>query len=319
MWRRTYFAAIIAGAVAYTVFDANATVLTGTNGNDLFSFQGDQHTVSTAITNPYTGETITLNGTFNVNQVSYDGLGGIDTLFMTNASDLLFIEDFAGNQIVSGIEVFFAGDGRDVIDLASNNFVLGHVTVDGGSSDDIIWSNAGNDLLNGRGGNDIVNGGPGNDTVNSGPGNDIVDGGPGNDIVDGGPGNDDIFFRIGSGVDFIDGGGDFDKINFAAGISLSDLLISGNGVISYSIFSTFYSNVLDNFDFDIRVGNGGDRILLSNVEQLSFDDGSILDLTTFNFPAVQVSEPASLTLFGFSLLGLGFFFVAERQNRQTLS
>ncbi len=131
---------------------AQGADVTGTNGNDLLFMQGNVQSLNTMVVNAYTGESISVNGVYNVNAVSYDGLGGSsDTLFFTGLGDALFIEDpISGNQMVANVEVFFAGAGADVVNLSSLNYSLGNILIDGGAQDDILWANGGNDTIYGR-------------------------------------------------------------------------------------------------------------------------------------------------------------------------
>lgn len=81
------------------------------------------------------------------------------------------------------MEQIVAGNGGDVINVASTSFTLGNLFINGGSGGDLIWSGSGNDLLQGVDGNDILDGGPGNDSLAGGNGNDILYGGTGSDTA----------------------------------------------------------------------------------------------------------------------------------------
>ncbi|MCB9988057.1 MAG: cadherin-like domain-containing protein [Rhodospirillales bacterium] len=116
------------------------------------------------ITNAYSGHTFMIDEEKNVNNSTYEGLAGIDTMFMTNVGDVLFLENSVGNQMVFNVERFLSGAGGDVIALDSDHIVLGDLFIDGGNADDVLWGNSGNDTLDGRAGNDLLEGGPGNDT-----------------------------------------------------------------------------------------------------------------------------------------------------------
>lgn len=168
--------------------------VTGTNGNDFLTFSGDLTTINTTLTNPYTGQTVTVNDSFNLTNKTYDGLNGTDVLLMTNTGDALFATNTAGQATLNSIETLFAGDGGDLIITASNAVTYGNMTLDGGGANDIIWSNNGNDVINARDGDDIADGGGGNDRVNGMNGNDWLSGGYGADIVNGGSGDDTLQF-----------------------------------------------------------------------------------------------------------------------------
>lgn len=73
-------------------------------------------------------------------------------------------------------------------------------TIEGDSSDNILYGGAGDDTLIGHGGSDELYGGVGLDTLQGGSGNDYLDGGAGNDTLTGGSG-DDTFAWVDSGMD----------------------------------------------------------------------------------------------------------------------
>lgn len=166
----------------------------GTNGNDFLFFEGTLGTLLLTITNPYTGEIITLNDTYNVNNTTYDGLNGNDTLLMTDFGDALFLEGTGGIQTVKNVETFLAGNGGDAIVLSSATFTLGNITIDGGLGNDVLWGNNGNDRITGNGGNDNINGGGGNDLMFGQDDDDTLSGALGADSLVGDNGNDVLNF-----------------------------------------------------------------------------------------------------------------------------
>lgn len=137
-----------------------------------------------------TGQKINLDG-FNRFSDVIDGGDDIDTLNLTDNNDAFFIDDIFSDHHESltllqtsrnidstarivGIEEINAGDGNDIVDLTSNDFVLSSaVTINGGIGDDILW---------GSNGHDTIDGGSGNDTLFGGAGSDILTGGDGKDI-----------------------------------------------------------------------------------------------------------------------------------------
>lgn len=191
-----------------------ATV-TGTNGPDTLSFQGNIQQLTLTLVNPYSGESILIDEEKNVNTASYDGLGGSDVLMLTNFGDALFLDDGAGNALVANIENVLAGNGGDLIIFSSPTLTYGNVLLDGGSEDDIIWGNVGNDVLNGKAGNDRIDGGPGNDLLRGGDDDDILRGGDGNDTVNGDAGNDTLYGDAGD--------------DYISGRTGNDTLIGGSG------------------------------------------------------------------------------------------
>jgi len=178
--------------------------VTGTNGNDIITFQGNLQQYTATLVNPYSGETIFVDAVKNVNTTTYNGLAGTDLISMSAYGDVLHLNDGSGNATISSIERIVAGAGGDVIILADSTLVLGDILVAGGEEDDIIWTNAGNDTVLAGDGDDIVDGGPGNDSLSGENGNDRLSGGAGNDLLNGGNGNDTVYG--GTGNDRLFGG-----------------------------------------------------------------------------------------------------------------
>ena len=201
-----------------------------TSGTDFINFVGALQQVTLTLTNPYSSKSIDVDDEFRVNTSSYDGMGGIDFLIMTNDGDFLSVTDNIGIQVVQNIENFLAGDGGDVINLADSTIILGDVFITGGAGDDILWANAGNDTVSGAQGNDIIDGGPGNDTLNGNDDNDQIFGGASDDRLDGGNG-DDILFG-GTDLGLIDLDREFvDDITFPElieGVDIQDLIPPGS-------------------------------------------------------------------------------------------
>ena len=77
-WRRALAVMLVLLLAGVGAEPTRAADLTGTNTNDVFFFQGEIQPVATTLTNPYSGAQITVNGTYNVNQLSYEGLAGVD-------------------------------------------------------------------------------------------------------------------------------------------------------------------------------------------------------------------------------------------------
>ncbi len=182
-----------------------------------FEFDGTEQLVNMILVNPYTGDKIAVNETKNLNQAIYTGGVNQDAIFMTSLGDALFIRSgLSSNQIVSSVEIFFAGEGGDILYLADSSFVLGDITVLGGAGNDIIWSNIGSDFIQAEGGNDHVVTGAGNDEVYGDEGDDFINGGEGNDILNGGSGDDTLVGGAGADV-------------YHAGIDNDTIIESGNG------------------------------------------------------------------------------------------
>ncbi len=230
--------------------------------------------------NSYTGDTVDISGKIRSYDAFDGGKGDADTLYLTEGDDSIFLHDLiSDNPTISGsrlfgIEVINALGGSDVIDLSSDIFTYGSVTINGSEGDDVLWSNDGNDTINGEGGNDsiiggrgddVISGGEGDDTLKGYDGDDTLIGGLGQDILEGGNGKDifeftgldqsttakaDIIKDFESGVDLI-------KIS-NSNISFSDLTISNDG-----------SNTT------IEVEESDFAITLNGVFNLSEDDFSI--------------------------------------------
>jgi Ca2+-binding RTX toxin-like protein len=119
-----------------------------------------------------------------------DGGDGADTVVLTSGNDAFFLHDayslFNPNAVLSNdtqgkldtartsaIETIQGGAGDDLIDLTSTDYSIAAVTINGGTGNDILWSNVGNDTLQGGDGNDTLFGGAGNNTLNGGAGADL--------------------------------------------------------------------------------------------------------------------------------------------------
>jgi len=194
-----------------------------TEFDDFILFSGNVQTITTTLTNPYSSKSYMVDDEYNVNDSVYDGLGGQDILSFTSFGDFLTIKNDVGVQLVKNVEVFLAGNGGDVINLADSDLTYGDVTILGGGGDDILWSNAGNDFINGADGNDIIDGGPGWDDLIGSAGNDQIFGGEGDDMLSGGDGDDFLY----GGSDL--GLRDLDK-DFLDNISFPDL-VEGTDIV----------------------------------------------------------------------------------------
>jgi Ca2+-binding RTX toxin-like protein len=222
-------------------------IVDGGNGDDILHFSVDAQFGkgwgAWNVGSPTTLGTQEVISVKNKNE-SYDyfiGGAGTDTLVMTGDHDALFLDgaiiprhdDLAVGARISGIEIIIAGDGNDVVDLTSNNYAYGDVTIYGGDGNDYLWSSSGvdhlygddgndqlyadngDDFLFGGDGNDVMLAGNGDDRLEGDKGNDTLKGDAGNDVLLGGQGNDEI--RGGTGDDLIVGGEGNDKLYGEAG------------------------------------------------------------------------------------------------------
>lgn len=268
-----------------------------TNGNDVIFFTGTLQQITATLTNPYSSKEFDVDDEFNVNNSSYDGLGGFDTMLLSNLGDYLSITDNVGIQVVQNVENFIAGNGGDFINLADSNILYGDVTILGGAGDDILWANVGNDTISGANGNDILDGGPGHDTLDGNADNDQIFGGEGDDILRGGTG-DDILFG-GTDLGLIDLDKDFiDNITFPdliEGTNIQNLIPPGtpalginsdNLTVSYDASATLtfregfagYNNTLGIYniaqDGTIQMAS----VLWANVKDAGIDTEHSIDL-----------------------------------------
>ena len=275
----------------------------GTNGSDTLFFSGTEQQVTMTLTNPYSGTSVSLNDMYNVNIGDYDGMGGTDTLLMTNAGDLL-VYDQGGQHTLTSVENILAGNGNDVVDLAGSSDSF---TVNGGAADDILWGGSGNDAIQGTDGNDIIDPGPGNDVVDGGNGDDTITVEAGNKTVTGDAGNDTLIYSVDANNGYttnFDGGTGTDTVElhvtsseaaaFAVDITAAQAFIAAN---SDDTSSTGPSHTFSSFG-----------LTFSNVETLKIVlEGGVSSPVTGitaapDFGSVNVgqSSAASITTFFFS-------------------
>ncbi len=181
--------------------------LSGGTGSDYLSGGADDDTLNYSAdatwgsgdmaVNTETGQTVELDG-YNRSTDVFDGGTGNDTLSLSVGDDAIFLDDRysvfpdgEGPRIAS-IEAIHAGAGNDLVDLTSNLYEYGDVTINGEAGDDTLWSGAGDDTLDGGADNDILFGGEGNDTLNGGSGDDTIYSGFGDNVIDGGTGTDTV-------------------------------------------------------------------------------------------------------------------------------
>jgi len=137
-----------------------------------------------------TNEKISLEGLNRFNDV-IDGGDDVDTLNLTTGNDVFFIDDVYSEHHdsltlsdttqgidsiarVIDLEIINAGEGNDIVDLTSTNFVLTDaVTINGGAGNDTLWGSNGDDVIDGGAGNDSLFGGAGDDTLTGGAGDDV--------------------------------------------------------------------------------------------------------------------------------------------------
>ena len=139
-----------------------------------------------------TNQTISLEALNRFNDV-IDGGDDMDTLNLTAGNDAFFIDDVYSEHHSSltlssttqgtgstaraiDLETINAGEGNDLVDLTSSNFILNNaVTINGEAGNDTLWGSNGDDVINGGDGNDTIFGGTGNDALTGGLGADTFE------------------------------------------------------------------------------------------------------------------------------------------------
>ncbi|MBR9973242.1 cadherin-like domain-containing protein [Magnetospirillum sulfuroxidans] len=248
---------------------AGSDVLDGGAGNDVFRMgtsSGAYDGTWGAGTQARDVGDVSTDGTDD--RVSVAGMGkltdtiiggdGIDTLQGTSGSDAIFLDRGEGGPVLSGVESINAGLGDDVVDLTSDRFQYGDVTVDGSYGNDIIWTS---------GGNDVLIGGVGDDTLNGGAGSDVVSGGTGNDTV--------IAVAGETAGDVYDGGADTDTLRVDLDGSQYTAELRSE-LLDFKDFMANPANAGKSFTFDSL-----DGLKVSNFEALTVKvDGVAVDLNS---------------------------------------
>ena len=210
--------------------------LVGNGGDDTFKFFADAVWSGGYVAynagspgNAGTGVTVAIAGknrSFDV----FDGGNGSDVILGTAGDDAIFLDDnfsaFPGGATarIAGVERVEGGAGNDGIDLTSNIYAYGNVTLDGGDGNDVLWASMGDDVLLGGAGNDDLFGGVGQDYLDGGAGNDTLNGDRGNDLMEGGAGNDTLSDAFGKNLFYAKDGND--SLSGGAG---NELFIGGAG------------------------------------------------------------------------------------------
>jgi Ca2+-binding RTX toxin-like protein len=229
---------------------AGADLLIGGQGDDTFVLSAADGTWATGYRaknagspgHQGTGETARVDGLLASHDVM-DGGTGDDAVIGTTGSDVLALDDgftptAQPGPRFAGIERFVAGGGNDVIDLTSQAYAYGDVTLDGGDGDDVLWASAGMDVLIGGAGNDRLDGGYGADTLIGGAGNDTYQVDNVGDVVT---------EQAGEGADSVKS-----SISWVLGEYLETLTLTGTAAIDGS------GNVLNN----TITGNGANNIMM---------------------------------------------------------
>lgn len=189
-----------------------------------------------------------INAGANTNRV--DGGTGLDTLVVAGSpGDFTLTGDgraftiTASWQSTSAInveQVFFTATGTTLV-LANGDITKGNGGLIGGPTPTVIEGTSGNDVLTGTNGRDIIRGLGGNDQIFGLDEDDTIEGGTGDDVIWGGYGTNNI-----------NGGDGFDTVIIDG--PQANYTISVNGQT-------------------VQVGGPGVWTLITNAEQLVFDDG----------------------------------------------
>ncbi len=279
--------AFLASLLVTFPYMVSAMPIIGTPANDFFAFSGTPGTpVNTTLISP-SGVSVPINGTFNFNNATYDGLGGFDIISMTNQADFFDAGSFLN------IGAIFAGSGNDVVDASLSNMAV---------------------IMTGGAGNDIFFGSPFADTITASTGLDFIDAGAGDDFLslDGGDGTaiggagNDIYAVAPTAV-----AGDVHTIIETGGAS-TDILDLPDGVVFGDLLFSFAND-----DLRIELPSGAqilsvDQFLTSTtgLDSIRFGDDSLFDIANLTRPTAM-PEPATLALFGSGLAG----FAWMRRNR----
>lgn len=200
-----------------------------------------------------------------------------DVVFTRSGNNLIItiIGDSSQLTIVDGLWAAYnnpalARDRIEYFDFANGTRISIYDIINGW-----LTGTSGADTITGTSWDDTINGGGGNDTINGAIGNDTLSGGTGNDTVGGSGGDDTYVFNLGDGQDtiqeYISGSaGGTDTLQLGPGIVAGDLVITqGNSGQDIVIA---ISGTTDKITIHRSVSSWYDH----RVEQLRFDDGSIL-------------------------------------------
>jgi cysteine-rich repeat protein len=196
----------------------NGPAFTAAQNASTMNFIGSLQALNTTLVNPYSGASVLLSGTFNVNTSSYKGVGANDVLLGTNQSDVLFVQAPIGTQRICGVETIRSQNGIDAMIVADDFIVLNAMVIEGDNGNDVLWANAGNDTLRGFNGDDFL------------------DGGPGDDVIEDGSGNNTITLWPGGGFDSITAGNGIDRVEINAIQSQILITPAANPTYAFDIF-----------------------------------------------------------------------------------
>lgn len=289
-----YYPADVTGPTPGGLVDAEVKL--GVAAGTTFAFESDGVWEDTFARNVGDPLAAGPNSNFSIlnyhrsNDVFRGAAGADNQLLMGNGKFALFLDDpYSANgdsPRLENIQQILCGSGGQLVDLTSERFTYGSVTIQGGSGNDVLWANAGNDAISGGGGNDNLWGGSGHDELSGGSGKDVLRGGAGNDTVrggqdndnvSGGDGNDSIFGDTGrdtlsgnGGDDYLTGGDGNDRLSGGNG---SNKLLGGKGADKLS--GGHNSDRLEgNTGADTLNGGGGTDVLFGHEDNDVLNGGN---------------------------------------------
>ena len=250
--------------------------------NDLTGGETNQLTFNLAgtiggSTGDSAGDTLVLNGSASVDNISATGAAGTVSVSGLFASATI-------NQIESGdVLLIGGGAGADVVNASGIGAGIVSLQLRGDAGNDIIAGSSGidqvfggdnNDELSGGPGNDLLSGELGNDTMvwNPGDGSDVMEGGDGSDVAEVNGGNGAETFTVTANAARVA----FNRVDpapFALDIGTTEALVlfanGGNDTISTA------GNIAALIALTVDAGAGDDTILAGNgADVLIGNDGN---------------------------------------------
>jgi Ca2+-binding RTX toxin-like protein len=260
-------------------YAGNDTITGGDGADNLSGGTGDDTYVFSTGFAPGSGsnDVVSENASEGTDTIHFTGIDSSDVRMWADGSNLnIQLDDsnhstltIANGTFSSGITIgsveWVTFDDGTVWDLT------GGITMTGSSSGETIYGTSHGDTINGLGGNDNLYGYAGNDTITGGDGADNLSGGTGDDtyvfstgFAPGSGSNDTVSENASEGTD---------TIHFT-GIDPSDVRMWADG-------SNLNIQLDDSNHSTLTIANGtfSSGITIGSVERVTFDDGTVWDLT----------------------------------------